>query len=997
MKFRIFTLLVLVLGVVSCYKSNELGTHINGEVDVQLAVNADGVGSTRAGKDGASDTLAYRNSALGAIDYLQATDWADADLRYTLEVYDVDKSGVYGDSFEPIKDRQVMIVDSYEPVVFDLRLAPSRDYHFVVFADFVEEGSAELSDKEKLLLGDGLHHRIGATLKDISVIEDAINDETTDAYFATKNLSVSNSGMQDIVLRRPYGKVRVIATDLADVNINIDPKSVKVTYTAEHPNRFNALTGAIDTESTVLTYEAEYVDDVRTNMDKHIYNHGYEQLISLSESGNPYHSHMTLFTDYILAEEEPQPIHFTMEVFDESDRIIKSVAFSTDIPLQRNRLTTIIGNVLTTATTVDVCIDDNFADKITVDDEGNIVIPDYDDDNQGGSGEGGSGEGGEGGSGEGPGSGVTPPDDDDDDNQDGEGDNTDPDAPKLNAQGSYVITNVKELTWVATKVNSGETFNGKKFIVANNIDLENEHWTPIGVSATSTTPRFEGEFDGQSFAIMNMVIDVIHTRAANTNKYLGLFGCTSGYIHDLKLSGIVVNGETYRGKGALAGEICPASDGTPCRVENVFVDNAELTGNGWMGGVVGVVYGNLSNCDSANVMIVSTPDQLSSADIYYHNGNYVGGVAGLVGEGSYLINGCDAADFDISAYSEIGGVIGAVSKDNIVKNISATRGVLTANWTKFVEVKPVYTCEVIGKEPSNALVSNDTYNDVEIRYVNVVKVPDYDEPTNTYMLRTTDDLVYFSKAEIEPGVTLKLMKDIDFTGVEFTGINPYRDVTQSGYNNYVETYRANPVLFDGNHHTVRNLTIDEFNEISGVGFINLWVGDIKDLNMENVTISSTKARLGAVASFLYGDIDNVHVTNANISSKHQTVAALVARHSDGNITNCSVKNSTFYGRDANAGAMVGIIYDTSSDRLYKNITVENCVVKYGASAYKNQVGAFVGEIAISGKRTITFENCTATGIKGNSDKDLDYVYGLKPNAINVVMTNVTVNGKVPVH
>lgn len=985
MKFRLFILLALVLGIVSCQKGNEVGTLVKGEVSVQLAVNAGGVDATRAGKDGASDTLAYRNSALGAIDYLQATDWTDADLRYTLEVYDVDESGVYGDSFEPIKDRQVMIVDSYEPVVFALRLAPGRDYHFVVFADFVEEGSAEMDDKEKLLLGDGLHHRIGETLKDISVIEDAINDETTDAYFATKDLNISNSSTQDIVLKRPYGKVRVIATDLADVNINIDPKSVKVTYTAEHPNKFNALTGAIDTESTVLTYEAEYVDDVRTNMDNHLYNHGYEQLIFISDKGNPYHSHMTLFTDYILADEEQQhPIHFTMEVFDESNRIIKETQFTTDIPVQRNRLTTIIGNVLTTATTVNIVIDDNFAEKITVDDEGNIVIPDDDDDNQGGSGN--EGEGG---------SGTTPPDDDDDDeNQGDDGGNTDPDAPKLDAQGSYVITNVKELTWVATKVNGGETFNGKKFIVANDIDLENGYWTPIGVSATNSTPRFEGEFDGQDFAIKNMKIDVNRTRASNnTDKCLGLFGCTSGYIHNLKLSGIVLSGETYRGKGALAGEICPASNGTPCRIENVFVDGATLTGNGWMGGVVGVVYGNLSNCDSNDVTIVSTPDQLSSADIYYRNGNYVGGVAGLVGEGSYSISGCDAADFNITAYSEIGGVIGAVGKDNNVSNVSATSGVLTADWTTFVEVKPVYTCEVIGKEPSNASVSNATYNDVEIRYVNVVKVPDYDEPTNTYMLRTTDDLVYFSKAEIEPGVTLKLMKDIDFTGVEFTGINPYRDVSQSGYADYVETYRANPVLFDGNHHTVRNLSIEEFDEIHGVGFINLWVGDIKDLNMENVTISSTKARLGAVASFLYGNVDNVHVTNANISSSYQTVAAFAARHSDGNITNCSVKNSTFYGKSGNAGAMVGIVYDTSSNRLYKNITVENCVVK-GAN---NQIGAFIGEISIGGKPTITFENCKATGIKGNSDKALDYVYGTKKSAITVVMNNVTVNGKVPTH
>jgi hypothetical protein len=71
---------------------------------------------------------------------------------------------------------------------------------------------------------------------------------------------------------------------------------------------------------------------------------------------------MTLFTDYILASDEHSPVHFDMDVYD-GEELIKHTEFDTEIPVQRNHLTTIIGNVLTTGTQINVTIDDNFANK----------------------------------------------------------------------------------------------------------------------------------------------------------------------------------------------------------------------------------------------------------------------------------------------------------------------------------------------------------------------------------------------------------------------------------------------------------------------------------------------------------------------------------------------------------------------------------------------------------------------------------------------------------
>lgn len=379
MKTRFLALVAILLGMVSCVQDIEpLRPSTEGEVDFQISVAASEL-ATRAGEDGADDTQNAMDSAFGAIDYLQGAptgdyrvDWKEVDLRYTLEVYD--KADDYAGK-SPVKDRQVIIKDSYEPVVFDLRLIPNRDYHFVVFADFVAEGSATLNEDEKLLVK-GIRHEIGATLADITVKNEALNDEVADSYFATKDITISNSGAQNIVLKRPYGKLRVIATDLAELNLNVHPKYVSVEYELPNPNKFNAVTGNLgDGKYVANRFTTELIDNVRDNMDKHVYNVGYDAKKAVAVDGvTERNSHITLFTDYILAIPEGQTsVHFKMRVSDGSSNEIKTTEFVTEIPIERNKLTTVIGNVLTTATEIEVRVDDNFAN---VDDDN--TTNDYD-------------------------------------------------------------------------------------------------------------------------------------------------------------------------------------------------------------------------------------------------------------------------------------------------------------------------------------------------------------------------------------------------------------------------------------------------------------------------------------------------------------------------------------------------------------------------------------------------------------------------------------------
>lgn len=372
--------MALALGMASCQGDNLFGAGSGSEVDVQLSFNApDLIGETRT--DG--DVYAQLNSAYGGIDYLDGAplgdsryvDWDDVDIRYSLEVYDV------ADLTAPIKDRKVVIKDKYTPVQFDVRLIAGREYRFAVFADFVDNGLAEqtISSDADAQRNLGLRHTIGDNLTDITILQDkdALNDEVADAYFAYFNYTPNEEAQNNLVektLTRPYAKVRVVATDLAELNLNVHPKYITVKYNSDIviPTAFNAVKGRISGDKSLegKSISATYVDKIRDNRVNHVYNSDYDAMVVLADNGTERASHLTLFSDYILATSgEHTPINFTMTVLDEKKVKIREVEFDTQIPIERNYLTTIVGNVLTKVTEVNVSINDDFNNSKNSEDE----------------------------------------------------------------------------------------------------------------------------------------------------------------------------------------------------------------------------------------------------------------------------------------------------------------------------------------------------------------------------------------------------------------------------------------------------------------------------------------------------------------------------------------------------------------------------------------------------------------------------------------------------
>ena len=847
MKARFFAIAAMVLGMVSCAKDFAPESNYGGEVDFTLAVSAPELAVTRAGADGQNDGVNGHNSAYGAIDYLTGTDWDGVNLRYILEVYDV--ADDYTNA-TPIKDRQVKIVDKYEPVKFELRLAPKRNYHFVVFADFVAGNVTDETPTYEAQKDLGAHHVIGATLGDITIKNDKINDECADAYFGTLDYNPShnthNNNLADqkpLILKRPYSKVRVVATDLAELNLNVEPASVKVEYTAPHATAFNAVNGTISSFESKKVFEGDYNElfkDVKKGgLSKHFYTDGYDAKTAPSKSGVERHTHMTLFTDYILATDEQETIQFTMTVFDkklddDTKQPIKTTAFNTQIPVQRNYLTTIIGNVLTTATEIEVSIDDNFANAENPEDAPNyveiwdgetIMAPDYDAETN-----------------------------------------------------TYYVARASQLAWIAKEVNAGNTFAGATVEVIAPIDLNCEEWTPIGYSET-----FDGTFNGNNWTIANLCI-----RKAKSDWFVGLFGVTNGAtIKNVKLNGVFIDANADM-TGALVG----ANYVDAVVIENVTVDGlVQIESAGAVGAVIG--YAGFPN-NPGNVTLKDITVNVVK-DSYVKGTRIIGGVVGQTNGVTVMTD--IYSNIDVYAQGDkVGGIIGMIQHNSVIENCIANGNVYrlsndlgehnlkqiggiagawenTTGKVEFVDVE--FNGELFAKDATGADMTKFDYAKFAGRG-------------------------YQTTASKAKGVLyINGIKWVDYNFVEVDALNPFQSALE--YDDITISVIDDIVTNNGLGLEVeRNVTIDfannEFN--AGSNASSLWYA--LEINGEyDVTIQNANfTRAGIFA----GNNANVVFENGTINHKPERTSRYIfcaqsgstITVKDGTFTNDRAKNSFFW-------------------------------------------------------------------------------------------------------
>lgn len=295
---KLFALLALVLGMVSCQNEPEaLDIVVGGEQEVMLNVSI--LESTRA------------NSAEG----FDFNNLGNYKVRYILEI-----------SYNGNLIRDFKITDA-ATTKFPVRLAPYREYTFTVWADIVEADKANVQNWHEA----DLYYNTANGLADIELKDWVPNTEARDAWTATttEEFGPANKNIS-LELKRPFAKVCVVANDIADVRkFGIEPTAAVAEYTAsEMYTKFDAVAGAAKGETTVKTHTFNYA------------------VVDAYEDANS--EQFTVFADYVFVPTDGN-VQFSLSIYADAQRndLIKTNNFNTTIPVAANKVTTIKGNVLT--------------------------------------------------------------------------------------------------------------------------------------------------------------------------------------------------------------------------------------------------------------------------------------------------------------------------------------------------------------------------------------------------------------------------------------------------------------------------------------------------------------------------------------------------------------------------------------------------------------------------------------------------------------------------
>lgn len=263
--------------------------------------------------------------------------------------------------------------------------------------------------------------------------------------------------------------------------------------------------------------------------------------------------------------------------------------------------------------------------------------------------------------------------------------------PKHTTTNGYEIKTPAHLAWVAEQVNNGtKTFSGETVTLMDNIHLGNQNWTPIGVSREKS---FQGTFNGNGKVVYDFDVCCMDTPA-------GLFGYLNGTVKDLFIEQANVAGN--ESVGIVVGKIDPTG-----LVEKVTVMNSTVEGHHWVGGIVGYAYGSVNSSNVENVTVTATPNAVSRA-ISYVDGDKAGGLIGYLGEGDYHVEGNNVTNVTVTAYRDLGGLIGAAQEATIpnVKGNTVTNTTIVRNRSEYSSHEDASDAENYG-----AILGRIVYNE----------------------------------------------------------------------------------------------------------------------------------------------------------------------------------------------------------------------------------------------------------------------------------------------
>ena len=202
------------------------------------------------------------------------------------------------------------------------------------------------------------------------------------------------------------------------------------------------------------------------------------------------------------------------------------------------------------------------------------------------------------------------------------------------SEGNYTVDNEKGLKNLAKLVNNNGGKTPINITLTGDITLT-EEWTPIG----NFENRYTGTFDGGGHTITGLTVNQKERGNVGLIGYLG----SGGKVQNLTLENVNLNGNLYVG-----GVVGYSNNGTV----TACTASGSINGKEYVGGIVGSNYlGTVTACYNTSSTV---------------NGSYlVGGVVGQNNKG--IVTACYNASGSIYGEGTVGGVVG----DNYTGTVTA--------------------------------------------------------------------------------------------------------------------------------------------------------------------------------------------------------------------------------------------------------------------------------------------------------------------------------------
>ena len=406
----------------------------------------------------------------------------------------------------------------------------------------------------------------------------------------------------------------------------------------------------------------------------------------------------------------------------------------------------------------------------------------------------------------------------------------------------YQINTAAELAYFAKSVNDGKWYDGEYIILKNNINLNNQEWTPIGNHSNS----FRGNFDGRNHTVTGM-------RISNSSAdYVGLFGeCTKfnvnsaiknitvkdsvicgenivgaivGYAKEINIENCRSIGNTINGKTDVGG-ICGKIGGYSVGKVSQCYNSSKVTGRGRVGGIAGMG-GIAENClNTGEIMIINKAHKSAG-----------GGIFGIFDDttASASITACVNLG-KVSGGESFGGIVGSTDSKSTghISNCYYNMDAITGGFDAGTALTAGQLCGALpegldstiwkegGVDTSTAKATQGRFGTATGTYINLTKVAEIGEtktasvPVYNYvttngddwdiytLITTAEEFVAIGQDTANCNANYVLKNNIDVSGVELRSIgNP-------------ET----PYIgkFSGDGHTISHVDMTKENDVYSSG------------------------------------------------------------------------------------------------------------------------------------------------------------------------------------